>query len=44
MDGKEIAVHSDTGELLKTEFDKMSKSKYNGVDPQVTTKCKVWCV
>ena len=30
----QIYRHRETGELLETQYEKMSKSKFNGVDPQ----------
>lgn len=33
-----IAVHRDSGEPVETQWEKMSKSKYNGVDPEAVLK------
>ena len=38
-----VAVDKATGEKVKESWEKMSKSKHNGVDPEV--RCSgVWCV
>ena len=36
ISAKKLLVEKSTGEPVSVKFEKMSKSRYNGVDPQVS--------
>ncbi len=38
-----VAVDKATGEEVEESWEKMSKSKHNGVDPEVQCGGGVWC-